>query len=148
MTRGWGRLYARRLPRARPAPYACLARMNFVAQTQWLKMPTESDLLPKLRAAGLVARQETVEFVPLRGGVSSDIVLIRPVAGRPFVVKRALAKLKVKDDWFANPDRNRAEQAWFDYVARFAPTTVPRILHRGPDWFAMEFLGSELVLWK
>jgi aminoglycoside phosphotransferase (APT) family kinase protein len=107
-----------------------------------------ANLLSSLREAGLLGRSEVAELIPLRGGVSSDIVLVRRSEGEAFVVKRALAKLKVKDDWFANPERNRTEQAWFEYVARFAPGAVPRILHRGSDWFAMEFLGSELALWK
>src|SRR6185503_3725271 len=93
-------------------------------------MAPESDLLPKLREAGLLHDGETAELIPLRGGVSSDIVLVRPARGEPFVVKRALAKLKVKDNWFANPDRNRAEQAWFDYVRSIVPSAVPKILHR------------------
>jgi aminoglycoside phosphotransferase (APT) family kinase protein len=106
-----------------------------------------SDLLPHLRAAGLIAADEVPEVVPLKGGVSSDISLVR-ARDRRFVVKRALAKLKVKDDWFADPNRTRYEQAWFDYVARFAPAAVPRLLHRAGDWFAMEYLDAGLVLWK
>jgi aminoglycoside phosphotransferase (APT) family kinase protein len=105
-------------------------------------------LLPDLRHAGLIAPDESAECRPLRGGVSSDIVLVVAADGRKFVVKRALAQLRVKDPWFADPARNRSEQAWFDYVAPFAPEAVPRILHRGPDWFAMEFLGGDLKNWK
>jgi aminoglycoside phosphotransferase (APT) family kinase protein len=108
---------------------------------------SSSDLLPNLRAAGLIAADEQPEVVPLKGGVSSDISLVR-ARDRRFVVKRALAKLKVKDDWFADPNRTRYEQAWFDYVARFAPTAVPRLLHRAGDWFAMEYLDAGFVLWK
>ncbi len=102
----------------------------------------------QLHAAGLLAADESAELIPLRGGVSSDIVCVQAADGRKFVVKRALAKLKVKDDWFADPSRNRSEQAWFDYVARFAPAAVPRLLHRAPDWFAMEFRGDDLANWK
>lgn len=108
----------------------------------------EPELLPQLRAAGLLAADEPAELVPLRGGVSSDIVCVQAADGRKFVVKRALAKLKVKDEWLADTGRNRAEQAWFAYAARLAPAAVPRLLHRGPDWFAMEFLGGDLANWK
>ncbi len=105
-------------------------------------------MLATLRTAGLLAAGEVADCRPLRGGVSSDIVLVTTAAGRKFVVKRALARLKVKDPWFADTARNRAEQAWFDYVAPLVPGVVPKILHRGPDWFAMEFLGGDLVNWK
>src|SRR6266545_4813598 len=43
--------------------------------------------------------------VPLAGGVSSEIWLVTDGLER-FVVKRALPKLKVRDDWFADPARN------------------------------------------
>ena len=113
-----------------------------------MPLPPDHDLLPQLRAAGLLVETETAEFEPLSGGVSSDILLVRPSAGRPFVVKRALPKLKVKDDWFADPARNRAEQDWFALVGRVRPAAVPRLLHRDTDWFAMEFLEGDLTLWK
>jgi aminoglycoside phosphotransferase (APT) family kinase protein len=89
-----------------------------------------------------------VDCTPLTGGVSSDIILVRPAGSNAFVVKRALAKLKVKDDWFADPGRNRAEQDWFAYVARLVPAAVPRLQHRGGDWFAMEYLGEDFATWK
>lgn len=110
--------------------------------------PPDHDLLPKLRAAGLLAGSENADLVPLSGGVSSDILLVRPATSRAFVVKRALPKLKVKDDWFADPARNRAEQDWFSYVARLLPASVPQLWHRDTDWFAMEFLEGDLTLWK
>ncbi len=86
--------------------------------------------------------------MPLTGGVSSDITLVRGADGRQFVVKRALAKLKVRDDWFADPQRNQVEQAYFTYVGSFAAAAVPRLLHRGENWFAMEYLGGDLANWK
>lgn len=103
---------------------------------------------PALESAGLVAPGGAVDYVPLAGGVSSDILLVRPAGRAPFVVKRALAKLKVKDDWFADTSRNRAEWDWFAHVARLAPSAVPRLLHRGSDWFAMEYLGEGVATWK
>jgi len=108
----------------------------------------DDNLRPKLEAAGLLAAGEPAELVPLSGGVSSDIVCVRGADGRKFVVKRALAKLKVKDDWFADVSRNRSEQAWFAYVARFAPDAIPRVLFRADDWFAMELLEGDLATWK
>jgi aminoglycoside phosphotransferase (APT) family kinase protein len=105
-------------------------------------------LFPALKSAGLLDPGEAVECVPLSGGVSSDIVLVRRSGRGAFVVKRALPKLKVKDDWFADTGRNRAEQDWFAYVALFAPASVPRLLHCGDDWFAMEYLGEGFAPWK
>jgi len=85
----------------------------------------------------------------LTGGVSSDIFLVED-AGSRFVVKRALPKLRVKDDWFADTSRNRVEQACLAYAVRTAPDSVPRLLHADPQgaWFAMEYLGEGWLNWK
>jgi len=105
-------------------------------------------LFSELRSAGLISGA-TPRATALGGGVSSDIFLVEDGAHR-FVVKRALPKLRVKDDWFADVGRNRVEQAFFAYAARFMPDAVPHVLRANPEqgWFAMEFLGGGLRNWK
>lgn len=105
---------------------------------------TTADILPHLQAAGLIAGETRV--TPLTGGVSSDIVLVESDIA-PIVVKTALEKLRVKDDWFADVSRNRVEQAFFEYAAPIIPEAVPRILGGGDGWFAMEYLG-DMPNWK
>lgn len=105
---------------------------------------TAADLLPRLQSAGLIAGEASV--TPLTGGVSSDISLIESDSA-PIVVKMALEKLRVKDDWFADVSRNRVEQAFFEYAAPIIPESVPRILGGGDGWFAMEYLG-DMPNWK
>ena len=81
--------------------------------------------------------------------MSSEIFRVDD-GGDSFVVKRALPKLRVKDDWLADVGRNRYEQLYIEYVARFLPQAVPS-LRPGPNdrgYFAMEFLGSEFCSWK
>lgn len=102
------------------------------------------QLLAHLIQSGLAATDARLR--PLPGGVSSDISLVESSSGT-LVVKAALAKLRVKDDWFADVSRNRVEQDFFDYTAPIIPSHVPRILGRGDGWFAMEYLG-ELPNWK
>ena len=100
----------------------------------------------------IVSREATI--TPLSGGVSSDIFLVEDAAlpgpDNRFVLKMALPKLRVKDDWFADVSRNRYEQDYIDYVGAFLPDAVPRILHRAPEhgFFTMEFLGGEFANWK
>lgn len=101
-------------------------------------------ILAHLIQSGLAAHD--ARLTPLPGGVSSDISLVESSQGT-LVVKAALAKLRVKDDWFADLSRNRVEQDFFDYAAPIIPAHVPRILGRGEDWFAMEYLG-EMPNWK
>lgn len=102
------------------------------------------QLLAHLIQSGLVANDATL--TPLPGGVSSDISLVESSAGK-LVVKAALEKLRVKDDWFADVSRNRVEQDFFEIAAPIIPAHVPRILGRGDGWFAMEYLG-EMPNWK
>ncbi|MFN0080599.1 MAG: phosphotransferase family protein [Prosthecobacter sp.] len=105
---------------------------------------TTAEILPHLQTAGLTAG--AVRVTPLTGGVSSDIVLVES-DNAPLVVKTALEKLRVKDDWFADVSRNRVEQDFFEYAAPIIPESVPRILGGGAGWFAMEYLG-DMPNWK
>ncbi len=103
-----------------------------------------AELLPLLQAAGLIAGD--VHVTPLTGGVSSDIVLVES-SKAPVVVKTALEKLRVSDDWFADVSRNHVERAFFEYAAPIMPEAVPRILGGGDGWFAMEHLAG-MSNWK
>jgi len=96
-----------------------------------------------------VVQNPDARLTPLSGGVSCEIYLIEDGAER-FVVKRALAKLKVKADWFADVSRNRHEWEYIRYVARFLPAAVPALRHcsAAGNYFAMEYLGDEFQNWK
>ncbi len=106
------------------------------------------DLIPTLRRAGLINNPKPA-ITPLTGGVSSEILKIQD-GNRCFVVKRALAKLKVRDNWFADISRNQVEENYLRRVGLIAPGSVPRVLHANPDegWFAMEFLDNGFLNWK
>lgn len=88
-------------------------------------------------------------LTPLTGGVSCEIYLVED-GDRRFVVKRALSKLKVKQDWFANTNRNRYEQQYLSYVGALFPQWVPKVLAAFPkdEFFTMEFLPGEYRDWK
>ena len=108
------------------------------------------QLSDSLRALGLVAQGEVPRFLPLTGGVSSDI-LVAEVAGRRFCLKRALPRLKVAALWEAPVERNAAEAAWLRTVGNWLPDNVPRLLGEDPalGMFAMEYLPPERYpVWK
>src|SRR5262249_27154676 len=106
------------------------------------------NLLQSLRKDGMVSCEQATA-TPLAGGVSSEIYLIQD-GDRSFVVKRALAKLKVADDWRSDPARNRYEQRYLRYVGSLLPGAVPRILFAREElgYFGMEYLGEGFVNWK
>lgn len=112
-------------------------------------MPDDlAELIALLRSTGTIT-SAAPQLTPLSGGVSSEIYLIEDGA-RKFVLKRALAKLKVREDWFADVSRNRAEQAFLRYVGGILPAAVPRLLEGHPEhgFFTMEFLGDGFANWK
>ncbi|RKF13704.1 aminoglycoside phosphotransferase family protein [Alginatibacterium sediminis] len=90
-----------------------------------------------------------VQLTPLTGGVSCDIHLVESGADT-FVVKRALAKLKVKQDWYANTNRNCYEQRYLQYVGEHLPEIVPKVIaaYEHDNFFVMEFLSGDFRDWK
>lgn len=107
------------------------------------------DIMADLARAGLIEDMATARAEPLTGGVSSDIHLVRH-SGGALVIKRALAKLRVADDWHADVSRNDFEQKYMRYVSAILPGAVPAILHSNTDlgYFAMEYLEGEWRTWK
>jgi aminoglycoside phosphotransferase (APT) family kinase protein len=104
----------------------------------------------ELEKLGLVAAGEEIEVVRLAGGVSSDIFRI-DAGGRTVVIKRALAKLRVADEWLAPTSRNRHEADWFETVAGILPGAVPKVIARDDraGLFAMEFFPpDQYAVWK
>lgn len=94
-------------------------------------------------------RDPQAQLLPLRGGVSSEIYLVVDGDER-FVVKRALPKLKVRDDWFADPRRNVSEWNYFKCVSQFLPDAVPQLRFANPSagYFGMDYLGGHFANWK
>jgi aminoglycoside phosphotransferase (APT) family kinase protein len=103
-----------------------------------------------LTRAGLLAAGERARYVPLTGGVSSDIWRV-DTGERQFCIKRALAKLKVAADWFAPISRNATEVAWLETAGRIQPGAVPEVLAHDADagMFAMAFIPPQSAKpWK
>jgi len=90
-----------------------------------------------------------VRVTPLAGGVSSEIFLLEDGA-RKLVVKQALPRLKVQDEWQADISRNQVEQKFIRYAQSHVPQNVlPLVLgEREQCFFVMEFLGDGYVTWK
>lgn len=109
---------------------------------------TRESFLALLRRDGLV-RAPDARLTPLSGGVSCEIYLVEDGAER-FVVKRALAKLRVAADWRADVSRNRHEWEYIRYVAQFLPEAVPVLRHCSAtdNYFAMEHLDGTFANWK
>lgn len=111
-------------------------------------MIRDDKLVADLRENGYVGGAD-VELIPLTGGVSSEVTLVRS-AETQFVVKRALSRLKVQDEWYCDPRRSDTERRGIAFASRFMPAAVPRILgyDASEHWIVMEYLGEEFFNWK
>jgi aminoglycoside phosphotransferase (APT) family kinase protein len=66
-------------------------------------------------------------------------------------VKRALARLRVAQEWLAPVERNRYEHRWMERAARAVPAAAPKVLAAEDDagMFAMEYLApGDHPVWK
>jgi 5-methylthioribose kinase len=101
-------------------------------------------------SAGLAQAGEEGEWVPLAGGVSSDIWRVSLRSGE-LCVKRALAQLRVVAEWSAPVDRNAYEWDYLQLADRIVPGHVPRPIAHDPErgLFAMAWLSPQRYrLWK
>src|SRR3981189_2375802 len=100
----------------------------------------DSGILAFVRESGLVPARADTRFTPLTGGVSSDIWKVE-AEGELFVVKRALAELKVAAEWRADPRRNLREVDYLKWLGKVEPAICPNILADDPQrcMFAMRW---------
>jgi len=107
------------------------------------------DIVTFLQETGL-ARADACTAAPLTGGVASDIWKIQ-TPERVFVVKRALARLRVAQEWLAPVSRNASEVQWLIAAGSIVPDAVPAILAHDAarGVFAMRYLEPDLYpVWK
>src|SRR5690242_9120375 len=89
--------------------------------------PTPRQLADYLAARGLVRTGASVRVDQLGGGVSSDIVAVTG-PGVALVVKRALPRLKVEQEWLADARRVAVEARALRFAYAVAPDAVPQVL--------------------
>lgn len=90
----------------------------------------QSDQLIKyLQVNGHLAIDETPQVTVLAGGVSNRTVLVEGARGGGMVIKQALKKLRVKEDWFSDPSRIHREAAGMRILQDIVPAgAVPALL--------------------
>lgn len=108
----------------------------------------KETIISILRRENLIL-DSAVDVKPLKGGVSSDIFLVTD-GQNSCVVKQALKKLKVEDDWYADISRNRNEQKFLRFLEKMKPNATPKLLYSDDDhhFFVMEYLDDHFLNWK
>jgi aminoglycoside phosphotransferase (APT) family kinase protein len=86
-----------------------------------LDIERPGELVAYLRETGRITPADDPRVTVLAGGVSNRTVLVEFAGGPDWVVKQALAKLRVQVDWFSDPARIHREADGLRWLARIAP---------------------------
>ena len=116
-----------------------------------LDIERPDQLLRYLRDAEHIAPDETPNVETLAGGVSNRTVRVTRPSGEAWVMKQALAKLRVAVDWFSSPERIGREAAGLRHLQALAPIgTIPALIFEDYDHhlLAMEAVAEPHVNWK
>lgn len=98
-----------------------------------LDIERPEELLAYLREAGLLRENESPGIERLTGGVSNRTVLVTRENGEAWVVKQALAKLRVEVDWFGDPRRIEREANGLRHLERVLPAgSITPLLFEDP----------------
>jgi tRNA A-37 threonylcarbamoyl transferase component Bud32 len=86
-----------------------------------LDIEQPEQLLRYLRETGHIDPTETPAIRVLTGGVSNRTVWVERSNGQAWVLKQALAKLRVQADWFSDPQRIQREAVGMHCLQQLAP---------------------------
>src|SRR3954452_23088898 len=89
--------------------------------SQALDIEQHDQLIAYLHDSGRIARDETPTCQTLQGGVSNRTVLVERASSESWVLKQALAKLRVQVDWFSDPARIHREAQGLRHLSKLAP---------------------------
>jgi 5-methylthioribose kinase len=86
---------------------------------------------------GLVPEDAVLTATELDIGVSASVIALTDAAGHGVVVKQALPRLRVQDEWLATQTRTETEAAAMRLCAGLTSATVPAVLAVDPDEHVM-----------
>lgn len=111
-------------------------------------------LFDETTVGAYAASRGLVDDGPLRvaslsGGVSNIVMLVES-GQRRVVVKQALGRLRVADEWRADPARSQAEAAALQVLGALTPDAVPVVLDADPERDALIISAAppHWTMWK
>lgn len=121
------------------------------AMTTTLDIEQPGPLLSYLHETARIPPKEEPAIRVLAGGVSNRTVLVERPTGESWVVKQALAKLRVQVDWFSPPERIHREALGLRWLAQIAPqgTITPLVFEDHDEHLmAMQAVPQPHENWK
>src|SRR5262245_21625602 len=116
-----------------------------------LDIEQPDQLIAYLQQTGRIGADESPIVSVLSGGVSNRTVLVKRPTGEAWVLKQALAKLRVKVDWFSSPERIRREAEGLRWLTKLAPPgTLPDFVFEDDENYilAMGAIPEPHANWK
>lgn len=93
----------------------------------WVDIEDKYSLLNYLHKQGRLKESEDFIMHKLGGGVSNKAVLIQLISGDEWVLKQALSKLRVQQDWFCDEERIVIEYKGLEWLSSvLPPQSVPK----------------------
>jgi 5-methylthioribose kinase len=114
-----------------------------------INIADESEFRDYLKRKQLIRDQDNVVIKPLGGGVSCEVIMVR-TPEHSFVVKQALPKLRVKEDWFSDVTRIVNEKDCLDFYNKVVPEDTPKLLFYDEEnyLYGMEAAPEGSKMWK
>lgn len=116
-----------------------------------LDIENSAELVAYLRRTERIDAEQAVRTRVLAGGVSNKTVLVEQTSGETWVLKQALAKLRVEADWFADPARIHREALGLRWLERLAPadSITPLVFEDEAEHIlAMQAVPQPMENWK
>jgi fructosamine-3-kinase len=112
---------------------------------------TVGNVSAYLARLGLIDPGEEWAAEELGGGISATVIALRGPSDRHgYVVKQALPKLKVPDDWPSDPRRSAIEAKALSLCDALTPGIPPRLLHHdeGTSTVVLELAPADRRNWQ
>jgi len=95
-----------------------------------------ADVGDYLVRRGLIDDADAIEVEELTGGISCVVLAVRS-GERRMVVKQALPRFRVADEWLVPTERAVTEARAIELMARLAPGSVPPLIDSDPEASAL-----------
>ena len=93
-----------------------------------------SELTGYLTQNLLLERSSIADYAILTGGVSNKAVMVSVSGRSKFVVKQALARLRVENEWISDPQRVLVEARALGFIGEYVPAeSFPTLIHQDSE---------------
>ncbi|MGH3319441.1 MAG: phosphotransferase family protein [Streptosporangiaceae bacterium] len=103
--------------------------------------------LDQLARRGLVPDGARLDVQPLAGGVSGEVFAVTG-PGVDLVVKRALGRLRVSEEWLADPGRIATEARALRLAASLTPGSVPEVVDLADGYLVLRRAPRSWTNWR